>query len=71
VVEVPVSEEEVARPGERRRSSARIEPEARRLDAEPGLLAGDRAPLDRELAAPEAGARLAVARASGRRQISW
>ena len=53
VVEVPVREENEARPGELRRAAPGVEGEPRRVDAEPGLLAGDRAALDRELAVPE------------------
>ena len=70
VVEVAVGEEEVAGAGELGGAAAGVERQARRIDAEPGLLAGEREAFDRQLTAAEV-ARRATGRAWGRGQISW
>ena len=77
MIEVTVADEEIPRTGLGRGSPPDIEREAGRVDAEPGLFAGDRVPFDRHLpqlqarggrqARGDAGARGRAAR----RQISW
>jgi hypothetical protein len=62
VVEVAVREEDPPGAGELRRPAPGVERETWRVETEPGLFAGDRAPLDRELAVPEG---------VGALQISW
>jgi len=49
MIEMAMGEEQVLRSGELRRAAPRIERQARRVDAEPGLLARHRPPFDPQL----------------------
>lgn len=49
VVEVPVGQQDVADPAELQRPAPHVEGDSRRVDPEPGLVAGTRSTLDREV----------------------
>ncbi len=65
VVEVAVGQEEVIEAAEPQRSATYVESDSRRIDTEPGLVAGSRRTLERQVSEPEAVRFRSPCRASG------